>query len=261
VNDVELKVNWREIAAAMNDRMDKAQYKWKNDPPSEFDKARKDRETVDKFVSNMSTFNKYFELDKYITHDVESLWPKRNPYITPNTKEENTMNNNISMEALSDSVCIIDGYMYNPTSVSHRSYKNTVSFEVTLDPKHRVGTIKAPAVNIKNVIFNPPATIVFWSDNTKTVVKCHSGDEFDPEKGLTMAYFKKMHGNKYSYFNEIKHWTKKYKAPEIKPIDWSAIATAISKTGVDLQSIQGFGQMLGEAESPSKSVPEAVEIE
>ena len=25
---------------------------------------------------------------------------------------------------------------------------------------------------IKNVIFNDPATIVFWSDGTKTIVKC-----------------------------------------------------------------------------------------
>ena len=63
---------------------------------------------------------------------------------------------------------------------------------------------------IKNVIFNPPATVVFWTDGTKTVVKTQNGEEFDPEKGLTMAYFKKMHGNKGHYFEDIKKWTEKY---------------------------------------------------
>ena len=29
---------------------------------------------------------------------------------------------------------------------------------------------------IKNVIFNPPATIVFWKDGTKTIVKCGEHD-------------------------------------------------------------------------------------
>lgn len=63
---------------------------------------------------------------------------------------------------------------------------------------------------IKNVIFNDPATIVFWTDNTKTVVKCQEGETFDPEKGITMAFFKKTHGNKGSYFNDIKKWADKY---------------------------------------------------
>lgn len=62
---------------------------------------------------------------------------------------------------------------------------------------------------IKNVIFNPPATIVFWNDGTKTVVKCQNYESFDPEKGITMAFFKKMHGNKGYYFEEIKKWTEK----------------------------------------------------
>lgn len=63
---------------------------------------------------------------------------------------------------------------------------------------------------IKNVIFNDPATIVFWTDGTKTVVKCQDGDEFDPEKGLAMAIVKKVFGNQGNYFNEIKKWTDKY---------------------------------------------------
>lgn len=59
---------------------------------------------------------------------------------------------------------------------------------------------------IKNVIFNDPATIVFWEDGTKTVVKCQNGDEFDPEKGLAMAIAKKAYGNKGSYCNKLKKW-------------------------------------------------------
>ena len=65
-------------------------------------------------------------------------------------------------------------------------------------------------LTIKDVIFNPPATIVFWTDGTKTVVKTQNNEPFDPEKGLTMAYFKKMHGNKGHYFEEIKKWTEKH---------------------------------------------------
>ena len=63
---------------------------------------------------------------------------------------------------------------------------------------------------IKKVIFNNPATIVYWADGTKTVVKAQKGDIFDPEKGLTMAFTKKALGNEGSYYNTIKKWTDKY---------------------------------------------------
>lgn len=59
---------------------------------------------------------------------------------------------------------------------------------------------------IKDVIFNDPATIVFWKDGTKTVVKA-SNEVYDPEKGLAMAIAKKAYGNQGNYFNKIKKWT------------------------------------------------------
>ena len=62
---------------------------------------------------------------------------------------------------------------------------------------------------IKDVMFNGTATIVFWADGTKTVVKAENED-FDPEKGLAMAIVKKVFGNKGSYFNKIKRWTNDY---------------------------------------------------
>lgn len=68
---------------------------------------------------------------------------------------------------------------------------------------------------ILDVIFNGPATIIFWADGTKTVVKAIY-DEFDPEKGLAMAIAKKALGNKGSYFNIIKRWTDEYLEKEDK---------------------------------------------
>lgn len=62
---------------------------------------------------------------------------------------------------------------------------------------------------IKNVIFNDPATIVFWNDGTKTVVKCGKDDTFDPEKGLAMAISKYFFDNA-GYFNDVfKKWVPK----------------------------------------------------
>ena len=69
---------------------------------------------------------------------------------------------------------------------------------------------------IKNVIFNPPATIVFFEDGTKTVVKTQEGDTFDPEKGLAMAISKRMLGNDHKYYWTFKKWLKKAKKLTLK---------------------------------------------
>lgn len=63
---------------------------------------------------------------------------------------------------------------------------------------------------VKNVIFNPPCTIVLWTDGTKTIVRTQNKEKFDPEKGLAMAFAKKAFGNTSKYFDEIKIWTEPY---------------------------------------------------
>lgn len=77
-----------------------------------------------------------------------------------------------------------------------------------------VSDVSTDRCQIKNVIFNPPATIVFWADGTKTVVKTQEDDVFDPEKGLAMAISKKALGNQGNYYNQFKKWTEKYEGPE-----------------------------------------------
>jgi hypothetical protein len=59
---------------------------------------------------------------------------------------------------------------------------------------------------IKKVIFNNPATIVYWEDGTKTVIKVQEGDVYDKEKGLALCFAKKACGNTGKYNNIIKKW-------------------------------------------------------
>lgn len=76
----------------------------------------------------------------------------------------------------------------------------------------RIGTLRRKP-DIEKVVFNDPATIVFWKDGTKTVVKAQNNEKYDPEKGLAMAIAKKTMGNKGNYYNEIKKWVESYEWP------------------------------------------------
>lgn len=47
----------------------------------------------------------------------------------------------------------------------------------------------------KRIIHNGNATIVFWNDNTKTIVKCAEDDTQDNYNAFCVAYCKKVFGN------------------------------------------------------------------
>lgn len=126
----------------------------------------------------------------------DDQWTKENPYLKGenNMRERETIHDILARYASAD--VISTQILYN------KMYKHKVP-------------------EIKNVIFNDPATIVIWADGTKTVVKTQNDEIFDPEKGLAMAIAKKALGNEGNYFNEIKKWTDKYLetvCPSISPI-------------------------------------------
>lgn len=72
---------------------------------------------------------------------------------------------------------------------------------------------------IKKVIFNDPATIVMWSDGTKTVVKCGENDIFDPEKGVAMACMKKLLGTNKTgsnYLDKVQEYFDEYDGEQLE---------------------------------------------
>lgn len=127
----------------------------------------------------------------------------------------------------------------------HNCFINKPYYRGTLNTAHAKEATAMNAAVIKNVIFAPPATIVYWSDGSKTVVKCSEKDVFDPEKGLAMAIAKRCGGNKGNYYKEIQNWveksgkkypgktaTQKKAAPKSNP-DRESMKKWISKANAD----------------------------
>ena len=54
---------------------------------------------------------------------------------------------------------------------------------------------KPISLYVKRIIFNDPATIVFWTDGSKTVVKCEKGQPFNKYYGFCAAVAKRVFGN------------------------------------------------------------------
>ena len=73
---------------------------------------------------------------------------------------------------------------------------------------------KTLSMTIKKVIFSPPATIIIWDDNTKTIVKAQEDEPYDPEKGMAMCIAKHIYGDCGSYYNVFSEWLKSYKPAE-----------------------------------------------
>lgn len=133
-----------------------------------------------------------------------------------------------SIETTVDTFPKFEGHVTGTAKVSYRSlYDIRNDAEVPINIYRNIlnstyGMSSSRIPEIKNVIFNDPATIVFWEDGTKTVVKCQDGDEFDPEKGLAMAIAKKAYGNKGNYCNKLKKWL-----PKEEPVDTSRSLNSI----------------------------------
>lgn len=105
-------------------------------------------------------------------------------------------------------------YLRYKNEVAKYCYNDVITTKAVFNA---IRTTQTVIPKIKDVIYNRPATIVFWEDGTKTVVKCKN-EKFDPEKGLAMAFSKKMLGNKGNYYNVFKKWL-----PDEKPNNSSIV--------------------------------------
>ena len=74
-------------------------------------------------------------------------------------------------------------------------------FMSKVNPGIAIGS-EGDCLTVKNIIYNNPATIVFWSDGTKTVVKRLKGTPFNKYNAFCAAVCKKLYGSN-SALNKI----------------------------------------------------------
>ena len=105
---------------------------------------------------------------------------------------------------------------------------------------------------IEKVIFDNPATIVYWTDGTKTVVRCMENtevrivdgkkklkilpsDAYNKETGLAMCFAKKAMGNTGDFNEVFKKFIPEYGKPEVDVyIDKNGKITHIDHEGVKI---------------------------
>lgn len=75
-----------------------------------------------------------------------------------------------------------------------KAWPSAVSFDASGRTRMVGPYVFAGGAMLTHVIYNEPATIAFWSDRTKTVVKCAPGDEYQPDIGLMLCVMKKTFG-------------------------------------------------------------------
>lgn len=135
---------------------------------------------------------------------------------------------------INNAKAILDGKTFKVQNISIRHEAGTyptAELEVSLNPLNQIpsgviihdvgGTLRSELLpkpkpiipSIKNVIFSYPATIVFWTDGTKTIVKCKKGDQWDPHAGISAAISKKFFGT------QVNKWVKKAEYAKVPPVD------------------------------------------
>lgn len=97
--------------------------------------------------------------------------------------------------------------MFNINSPEGIAARNIILAGLGADPIEHYNCRRAPTqtrLTIERVIYNDPATVVYWSDKTRTVVKCQPGDTYDPKTGFLLALCKKACGNTGNYNNLLR---------------------------------------------------------
>lgn len=124
-------------------------------------------------------------------------------------EEENEMNQNELYDKYQEALMSIvrkavSSVINSATAGTISTKKTNTSFEPSVSEKGLNSLIK-------NVIINEPSIIVFWTDGSKTIVKCAESDTFDPEIGICIAFMKKFLGNTGNYHQILRRVIKNAK--------------------------------------------------
>lgn len=97
-----------------------------------------------------------------------------------------------------DSLNEILGISKTPATPTCYERNSAMSASAPVTPPPIAESRAVVCLTPKQIIFNPPATIVYWADGDKTVVRCDN-DVFSEEFGYAMACMRKIYGTRANF--------------------------------------------------------------
>lgn len=91
----------------------------------------------------------------------------------------------------------------SPLGAETITIKGHILRPLTRSKNESEDTVVPSGLRLDRVVYAPPATIVYWLDGTKTVVKCCEKDEYSKTTGFMMCAIKKMCGNDTVTFHKM----------------------------------------------------------
>ena len=105
---------------------------------------------------------------------------------------------NVIIRDISTKMCVDTPLWMNlSVDVNLSNLPGSFSYDDVVEALNRAfnPNIFGKSLTTKKIIYNGPATIILWTDGTKTVVKCKEGDPYSPEAGFALAVLKRLTGN------------------------------------------------------------------
>ncbi len=191
------------------------------------------------FMSIIDKLSTYDPMKEYIKNDVEMshqlyLYQYMQQHAKPVKVETN-----VSMSSDTDIGKELHEFVKKLMNINYGRHnaerKDPLVKTVKTSEKEKT-TMSTIDFRVKKIMHNGPATIVFWKDGTKTVVRLKDGDKYDPYAAFTAAVAKRLYGKTVKISEIVDRYSKDLKKidiPEAPPRDLSVeeLKAAAEKLG------------------------------
>lgn len=118
----------------------------------------------------------------------------------------------------------------------HNAERNDPLIKTVKTSEKEKSIVSTIDFRVKKIMHNGPATIVFWKDGTKTVVRLKEGDKYDQYAAFTAAVAKRLYGKTVKISEIVDQYSKDLKKidiPEAPPRELSVeeLKVAADKLG------------------------------
>lgn len=209
-----------------------------NEPESKYPRIEPKRKGYSPSLHIIDELATYDPIKEYIENDVKRqeqlyLYQYLQPYMKPVEVKTNV---SVSTSQNIDKLHKFVKRLLNNEYGRHNAERNDPLIKTVKTSEKEKSIVSTIDFRVKKIMHNGPATIVFWKDGTKTVVRLKEGDKYDQYAAFTAAVAKRLYGKTVKISEIVDRYSKDLKKidiPEAPPRELSVeeLKAAADKLG------------------------------